>query len=260
MADRQLTEEDLKNMSPEQIAEVQKQNCLFCHIISGKIPAKKVYEDEKCLAFLDINPAVKGHMLLVPKEHFMVLPQAPEELLRHLAKVSKRLSLACLRALGAQGTNIFVANGAIAGQRAPHAIIHIIPRTEGDTISCFNLPEKAIPEPELMKIEIALKKRFGIVSETPAQIEIPRVEERREEPKPISAPIRYITSSKAKRFHVAKCPFADKISEENRIYLTPEEAMEARSPCECTGLRKTKSVKTKNLEEIDLKELKRMLS
>lgn len=157
----ELSEEDLKNMSPEQIAELQKQNCMFCMMGQGKIPVKTVYEDEICFAILDINPASKGHMLLMPKQHYMILPQVPEQTTRHLAKITKLLSRTAIR-IGAQGTNIFIANGAVAGQRAPHLIIHVIPRYEGDTITCFELPEKAIHENDFMKIQTQLSKKFGI--------------------------------------------------------------------------------------------------
>ena len=158
----ELTEEDIKNMSPEQISELQKQNCVFCHIISGKIPSYKVYEDEHCIAILDINPASKGHMLLIPKEHYLILPQVPENTLKHLAKVAKLLSLTAIKGLGAEGTNIFIANGAVAGQRAPHFIIHIIPRKENDSINCFELPEREIRKEDIDNIQKALANRFGV--------------------------------------------------------------------------------------------------
>ena len=64
---RKELEEKIKNMSPEELREFQKQQCIFCQIIAGKVPAKKVYEDEHCVAVLDINPAAKGHLLLIPK-------------------------------------------------------------------------------------------------------------------------------------------------------------------------------------------------
>jgi histidine triad (HIT) family protein len=172
---QQLTEEDIKNMSPEQLAELQKQNCIFCHIISGKIPAKKVYEDEHCLAILDINPATKGHLLLFPKEHYMILPQVPEDIIKHLGKTSKNLSKISIKALGATGTNIFIANGAVAGQRAPHLIIHIIPRFEGDNVSCFELPEREIRTEDLNNIQNALAKNLGY---NPEKIEQVRAEKK----------------------------------------------------------------------------------
>jgi len=175
---QQLTEEQLKNMTPEQIAELQKQQCIFCGINEGKVPAKKVYEDEICFAILDINPATKGHMLLIPKEHYMVLPQMPENLVKHLGNVAKKLSRAAIRSLGAEGTNIFVANGAIAGQRAPHAIVHIIPRVENDAITVFEFPEKSIPEETLTKLQTALAQKLGTKLEAPvpAAEPIPPVE------------------------------------------------------------------------------------
>jgi len=158
---QQITEEDIKKMSPEEISELQKQQCIFCHINEGKIPAKKVYEDAVCFVILDINPATKGHMLLIPKDHFVVMPQAPDEIVRHLGRVAKLLSRAAIRAVGAEGTNIFVANGAIAGQRAPHIIVHIIPRVEQDHIKVFEFPEKSIPSDELKRIQTSLAQRLG---------------------------------------------------------------------------------------------------
>ncbi len=161
MPEQEISEEELEKMNPEQIAELQKKNCIFCHIAEGKVPAKKVYEDEHCIAILDINPASKGHMLLMPREHYMVLPQAPQEVIGHLGKITKNLSRSALRALGAEGTNIFIGNGVIAGQRAPHAIIHIIPRYEGDGITCFQLPEKNIPENDMQSIQKVLATALG---------------------------------------------------------------------------------------------------
>lgn len=144
--------------TPEQIA----QNCIFCQLASGKIPSKVVYEDDICAAILDINPATKGHMLLMPKQHFVLLPQIPDNIVKHLAIVAKKLSYAAIKAIGAEGTNIFVANGAVAGQRAPHTIIHIIPRVEGDGITVFELPTKEIREQDLLQIEHTITERLGI--------------------------------------------------------------------------------------------------
>lgn len=165
----QLTEEDLKNMTPEQIAELQKQNCIFCHIISGKVASKKVYEDEKVVALLDINPANPGHVLLLPKEHYAIMPLIPKDILGHLFMVAKGISHACLKAFKAQGTNIFVANGVVAGQRAQHFMVHIIPRKENDGISVFNIKHKDIDERQLEEVRRLIKARvdqmFGLKQE-----------------------------------------------------------------------------------------------
>ena len=147
-----LTEEDLKKLSPEEILELQKKNCIFCQIVKGVVNSRKIYEDDKVVAILDINPANPGHTLLLPKEHYTILPQIPEDLIAHLFIVAKAISKALLKALKATGTNIFIANGAAAGQRAPHFMIHIIPRTEGDSIKVFELPESRVKEEELEKL------------------------------------------------------------------------------------------------------------
>lgn len=161
MADRQYSEEELENMSPEQISELQKQNCLFCGIVSGKIPSKKIYEDDKCMAILDINPVAKGHVLLIPKEHAVVLPMLSDDVIKHLGVTSQKLSKAMIVSMGIQGTNIFAANGAIAGQRAPHAMIHVIPRAEEDGITCFELPEKAIAESDIEQMQKLFAQKLG---------------------------------------------------------------------------------------------------
>lgn len=136
----ELSEDDLKSMTPEQLAELQRQQCIFCKIVKGDIPSKKVYEDNECIAVLDINPANSGHLLLLPKEHYAIMPQLPEELVSHLAMVSKALSHATLKALKSQGTTVFIANGVAAGQKAPHFMIHIIPRFADDGLR-MQIPE-----------------------------------------------------------------------------------------------------------------------
>ena len=170
-AQRQLTEEDLKNMTPEQIIELQKQNCIFCHIITGKVPSKNVYSDAKVFAVLDINPANPGHILLMPKDHYAIMPQVPEEILNHLAMTSKHLSKVLIKSLKVQGTNVFVANGAAAGQRAQHFMLHLIPRKEKDGLTCFTLQKRQAQEGQLQKIHEVLKKRIEQVIGTSKEMQ-----------------------------------------------------------------------------------------
>lgn len=134
---RAEVEEKLKNMSPEELAQLQAGQCIFCQIVSGKIPSKKVFEDEKCVALLDINPAAKGHVLLMPKEHISIMPQLSEDLGGHLMQVARELSRSLLKNLRASGSTIFIANGLAAGQRAQHFMIHIIPRNDGDKLFTY---------------------------------------------------------------------------------------------------------------------------
>lgn len=166
-----VNEDELANMSPEQLQELQKQNCIFCHIISGKVASKKIYEDDKVLAILDINPANPGHILLLTKEHYQIMPQIPDDEISYMFMVAKAISHACLKALKAQGTNIFIANGALAGQKASHFMLHIIPRANVDGIKIFDLPEKDISDDVSEQIREGLTNKinelFGIKAEEP---------------------------------------------------------------------------------------------
>ncbi len=181
---RKELEEKLKNMSPEELAEFQKQQCIFCQIIAGKVPSTKVYEDEHSITILDINPAAKGHLLLIPKEHYVIMPQVPDNVITHLYLVAQRLSNVLLRSLKLGGTNIFVANGSVAGQKAQHFMMHIIPRKEGDGI--FKLEEKILEKEMLSKIQGALQDKinglFGVSTQTKL------VEEVEEKPKKSKKP------------------------------------------------------------------------
>ncbi len=177
MAEQNITPEQLKalqekikQMSPEELKEFQKKQCIFCQIIAGKIQARKIYEDEKVLAVLDISPANPGHTLILTKEHYSIMPQLPDEDLAYSFMVVKSLSNAMLRSIDAQGVNIIVANGIAAGQRAQHFMIHLIPRKENDGIN-FVLPQKTMEQSD---IEIIGNKIMSALTGAPAQ----------EEPKP----------------------------------------------------------------------------
>lgn len=159
-----LTEEDIRKMSPEQLRDLQKQQCIFCHIISKRVQSRIIYEDDKVTAVLDINPANPGHVLLMPKEHYSVSPQIPDDLMAHLAMIAKQMSQAMLRALGAQGTTVIAANGVAAGQRASHFMMHIIPRRDGDKAG-MALPPGEVTEHQVMELQRVLApvvaKAFG---------------------------------------------------------------------------------------------------
>ena len=144
----------MQELTPEQKEQVRQQ-CIFCQIADGKVAAKKIYEDDKVLAVLDINPANPGHILLLPKEHIAIMPQMDDELIGYMSVIAKQLSQALLRALQAQGTTVFIANGSTAGQRAPHFMIHIIPRMEDDKIGLIPTLKK-LTEEEILQVHQAL--------------------------------------------------------------------------------------------------------
>lgn len=167
MPEQQMSEEQVKalqekvkNMSPEELKEFQKKQCIFCQIISGKVQSRRIYEDDKVLAILDVNPGNPGHILVMPKEHYSIMPQIPDNEIGHIFMVAKALSNASLRALEVHGSNIIVANGVAAGQRAQHFMAHLIPRKENDNIG-FQIPQETIPEEELQKIRRALAESLG---------------------------------------------------------------------------------------------------
>jgi len=107
-------------------------DCIFCKIVRGKIPADAVYEDENCLAFLDITPVNPGHTLLVPKEHYENLYDLPDELLKQLAPIIKKIAIAVKKGVNAEGINIGMNNERPAGQLVSHAHFHIMPRFSND--------------------------------------------------------------------------------------------------------------------------------
>jgi histidine triad (HIT) family protein len=84
--------------------------CIFCKIIAGELPAEKVYEDEDVAAFLDINPTTRGHTLVVPKAHHETLLKTPTELLKKIVAVLPGLAEAAVEATGSEGFNILQSN------------------------------------------------------------------------------------------------------------------------------------------------------
>ena len=144
-------QEKLKQMSPEELREFQKKQCIFCQIVEGKVQSKKIYEDDKVIGILDINPANPGHTLLLTKIHYSIMPQIPDEEIASIFSVAKSISNSMLRGMDAHGTNIFVANGIAAGQKAQHFMVHIIPRKENDGVN-FVLPQKIMKQEEIESV------------------------------------------------------------------------------------------------------------
>ncbi len=150
-------------ISPEQqkMLEEQKKQCIFCQIISGKIPSKKVYEDDLVVGILDINPASKGHVLLMPKEHYPIMPLIPPETFKHLFDKVKAIDKCVKDSLLCKETTIFIANGGAAGQQSAHFMLHIIPRDKGDGLEMMDVKGKEAPENETKEVT---EKAGGILN------------------------------------------------------------------------------------------------
>ncbi|WP_114422894.1 HIT family protein [Nocardioides houyundeii] len=113
-------------------------DCLFCTIASGAAPAEVVHSDAELVAFLDTRPVFKGHVLLVPRQHVVTLPDLPAALRDGFLEVAQRLASAMVSGLGAQGS--FVAMNNTVSQSVPHLHLHVVPRTKGDGLRGFFWP------------------------------------------------------------------------------------------------------------------------
>jgi len=117
-------------------------SCIFCKIVAGQIPCLKLLEDDKTIAFMDINPVNPGHALAVAKGHWPTVDVIPAEVLGEVAKTAQKVAKAVFKTLNPHGVNLLQANGEGAGQSVPHLHIHIMPRVEGDDVN-LNWAQKA---------------------------------------------------------------------------------------------------------------------
>jgi len=107
-------------------------NCIFCKIVRGEIPASVVFEDDTCMAFMDIFPVKQGHCLLIPKKHYENMLDVDPDVVAHLAKRLAELTRKVKAAFNPEGVLNIVANGPGAGQEIPHLHFHVIPRNSSD--------------------------------------------------------------------------------------------------------------------------------
>lgn len=110
------------------------QECIFCKIVAGEIPATTIYEDDKVLAFLDIGPIHEGHTLVIPKVHAATMDACEPETLAAVGAVLGRMGKAVKAATGCDAYNCLCNNGRASGQLVDHVHFHIIPRYESDGI------------------------------------------------------------------------------------------------------------------------------
>jgi histidine triad (HIT) family protein len=147
--------------TPQQILEEQKANCPFCKIVKGEFPSKKVYEDEKIIAVLDINPATKGHTLVLPKEHYPIITMLPPDIFSHLFEKSREIAKCIEEAMVCKGIEVFIASGGAAGQQVPHFMIHLIPRDENDGLSNFDLKQGMVTEEQRREIKAKIEQNMS---------------------------------------------------------------------------------------------------
>jgi histidine triad (HIT) family protein len=111
--------------------------CVFCKIVSGSERAVKVYEDDICIAIMDIAPVNRGHLLVIPKRHYDTVFEMPFDEAAHVFCVACLMAKAIKEAVGAEGVNILQNNGRAAWQHVFHVHVHVIPRWIGDKLEVY---------------------------------------------------------------------------------------------------------------------------
>jgi histidine triad (HIT) family protein len=125
---------------------VNDQGCIFCQIVVGEIPAEIIDEDDRTVAFMDINPATRGHALVVPRRHAVDLLDVDHSDLAAVAVTSQRVAARMPERLGADGVNLLNSCGRAAWQTVFHFHVHVIPRYEGDPLRLPWTPHEGDPE------------------------------------------------------------------------------------------------------------------
>jgi histidine triad (HIT) family protein len=135
------------------------EGCLFCSIVEGKMPSYKVFENPLFLVALDINPATKGHLIVIPKAHYRNIVEMPEQEMHRMFSLTRALS-AVLIDYGAKGVNMLYSLGEAAGQRSPHMMVHLIPRYQDDKVHLVWEPQK-LSEEDFRLIQSAVSAKIN---------------------------------------------------------------------------------------------------
>jgi histidine triad (HIT) family protein len=121
-------------------------DCIFCMIVAGKLPATIIAEDERTVSFMDINPATRGHALVIPRAHSRDLLSVDLEDLQAVALAAQRLAVRASERLGADGVNVLNSCGAAAWQTVFHFHVHVIPRYSDDPLRLPWVPGPGDPQ------------------------------------------------------------------------------------------------------------------
>jgi histidine triad (HIT) family protein len=141
------------------------ESCIFCRIIGGEEMVSIVYEDDRAIAFMDIQPVSTGHTLVVSKEHYDTLFDMPEDLAAHCLAVARRLAPGIKKAAGAESLNLFSANGRAGGQDVEHFHFHLIPVREDETFP-LHLPYEDGRIPSRSELDITAARIGRAIQET----------------------------------------------------------------------------------------------
>ena len=128
-------------------------SCIICKLVSGEFDVTKIYEDDLVMAFMDIQPINRGHVLISPKCHCELITDLDEQVGAHLFRVGMKIDKALRKSgIRCDGVNFFVADGKAAMQEIPHVHLHVIPRFEGDGFG-FKFPKDYFEKPPRNELE-----------------------------------------------------------------------------------------------------------
>ena len=130
---------------------MRKDDCIFCKIVNGDIPSRKLYEDDKFIVIMDITPVSKGHSLIIPKEHYANIYEMPNELAGEAMKVAQKMAVKMKAVLKPDGFNVVQNNDKVGGQTVFHFHMHLIPRYEGEANLVFCGEPQSVSVEELDK-------------------------------------------------------------------------------------------------------------
>jgi histidine triad (HIT) family protein len=137
---------------------------MFCDIVHGDVHAHVVLDDPTVVAFLDHRPVFKGHVLVIPREHYVTLPDLPVPLLTDVFVAVQRCATAMVDGLGAQGS--WIAQNNVVSQAVPHVHVHVVPRTKGDGLRGFFWPRQRYEnDAEMSRYGARVRDALGRVAE-----------------------------------------------------------------------------------------------
>lgn len=131
-------------------------NCIFCKLANGKLPTNSIYEDEDFNVIMDIEPASKGHCIILPKSHAANLYELPEEYCEKIFSLAKKCGTVLKDTLHCDGLNVLQNNGEVAGQTEFHLHVHLIPRYKDDSVN-FEYPKGMVKEDVAETAEVIRK-------------------------------------------------------------------------------------------------------
>ncbi len=143
-------------------------DCEYCSF-KGQV----IFDETLVSAILPENPAVPGHVVIIPKRHIQILEQASDDVITALFDAANKVSVALFEGLRAQGTNVIVTNGLASGQKIPHLSVHVIPRVKDDGLS-FVWPTRKLSDEQMSMVESQIRENMFSVG-------LPEISERKEE-------------------------------------------------------------------------------